>query len=201
MRSRIAKICIFLFIFLIVATASGCGHYRPKNRKADDEISKAVYEAVGKEVYYTDRTISSDKTLIGYSFLIRDYEDESLLLDIADTVNEKIKELKIKKKIYLRFAEEITGGNEAVAYLCNYYEDEHRVERYETLQSLEIRGTDMSNKGDDSPYNKASTYINLKDIKSLMVTKKIVQSAEEEEIDWYEIWPDLEHYEETDQHH
>ena len=49
--------------------------------------------------------------------------------------------------------------------------------------------------GDDSIYNKASTYINLPDIKSLVVEKKIDQSAEEEGIDWYEIWPDLEYYE------
>lgn len=47
---------------------------------------------------------------------------------------------------------------------------------------------------DYSPFDKLSTYINLPDIKSLAVSKKIAQIAEEEGIDWYEIWPDLEHY-------
>ncbi len=48
---------------------------------------------------------------------------------------------------------------------------------------------------DVSPCNEVSTYINLPDIKNLTVTEKIVQFAEDEGIDWYEIWPDLEHYE------
>ncbi|MBD5486269.1 MAG: hypothetical protein HDR18_12245 [Lachnospiraceae bacterium] len=46
-----------------------------------------------------------------------------------------------------------------------------------------------------SPYSKASTCSTLSDIRRLCVIKEIAQDAEEEGIDWYEIWPDLEFYE------
>lgn len=91
--------------------------------------------------------------------------------------------------------EEMPGGLETVVSLYNYFEDEGRYERYEFFQCLDISGTERSNKGDASPYNKASTYINLPDIKRLVVTEKIAENAEEEGIDWYEVWTDLEYYE------
>ena len=47
-------------------------------------------------------------------------------------------------------------------------------------------------------YNKAVTYINLPDIKRLCISKEIAHDAEENGIDWYEIWPDLEYFEVTE---
>ena len=43
-------------------------------------------------------------------------------------------------------------------------------------------------------YNEVSTYEDLKDIKSLILEVDINERMEEGGVDWYEIWPDLEHY-------
>ncbi len=77
-----------------------------------------------------------------------------------------------------------------MACLSNYYEDDTGYESYETLQCLEVRGAH----GEYKRYNEVSAYENLKNIKAVIVEKGINKSLEEQEIDWYEIWPDLEHY-------
>ena len=41
---------------------------------------------------------------------------------------------------------------------------------------------------------RVSVYENLKDIKALIREVDINESMEEEGVDWYEIWPDLEYY-------
>ena len=185
MKKRIAKICTSILILLLAVTAVRCGETALKNK--DDIISKTISEAIGKKkVYYKGQEYIGPAAM--YSYVVLDYEDENLLTDIVEAVNAVIKEKGITEEICLDIQEKKLGGTESVACIYNYYS-------YETFQRLEIYGTKHSYKGDDSPYNKASTYINLPDIKELLVTEKIAQSAEEEGIDWYEVWPDLEHYE------
>lgn len=117
------------------------------------------------------------------------------MTDMVEAANAVVAEKKVTKKIRLVIREKMPGGTEAVVSLRNYYESEDVFEQYGSFQNLNIYGTERSNKGNASPYNKASTYINLPDVKSLVVSQKIAKNAEEEGIDWYEIWPDWEYYE------
>lgn len=118
---------------------------------------------------------------------------------MVEAINAVMKEKEMSEKINLGIREKIPGGGtEGVVSLSNYYENEDGCGKYKFLQSLYICGTEDSTKGDASPYNKVATYINLPDIKRLVVSKKIAQNAEEEGIDWYEIWPDLEYFEVTE---
>ena len=41
---------------------------------------------------------------------------------------------------------------------------------------------------------RVSAYENFKDIKVLILEVDINERMEEEGVDWYEIWPDLEHF-------
>lgn len=114
---------------------------------------------------------------------------------MVEVANAVMKERETTDKIILTLWEKTTGGGyEAVASLHTHYENEDGCVQYGSFQTLIIQGTEHPDMPDCNPYDKVSTYINLPDIKSLAVSKKIAQSAEEEEIDWYEIWPDLEHY-------
>ncbi|MDE6663356.1 MAG: hypothetical protein K2K46_08435 [Lachnospiraceae bacterium] len=188
MKKRIAKICVSILILLLAVTAVRYGNATLKNK--DDIISKTISEAVGrKKVYYKDQVDIGRADM--YSYVVLDYEDETLLKDIVEAVNAVIKEKGITDEICLDIQEKKLGGTESAARIYNYYSSE----QYKTLQRLEIYGTKHSYKGDNSPYNKASAYINLPDIKKLLVTEEIAQNAEEEGIDWYEVWPDLEYYE------
>lgn len=116
-----------------------------------------------------------------------------MTLKIRYLICVKEKEKTVKINLVLR-EETPGGGTEAVTSLRTYYEGEDGYELFGSFQNLLIYGTDVSIMRDRSPYDKLSTYINLPDVKSLSVSKKIAKKAEEEGIDWYEIWPDLEHY-------
>ncbi len=205
MKKPMSKMYAFILTLLSVMIVTGCGEpLRPKvNKRPNDDISKAIYEAVGrKKVYYQGNKIyklgeNSDNPveIVGYEYLVRDYEDENVLVDMVEAANAVMEEKEVKEKMDLVLWEEIPGGIEAVTSVRTYYEGEDGYELYGSFQTLHIYGTDLSfmrNQG--SPYDKISTYINLPDIKNLVVSKKIAKTAEEEGIDWYEIWPDLEHY-------
>ncbi|MCH5249050.1 MAG: hypothetical protein J1E98_03935 [Lachnospiraceae bacterium] len=199
MKNHILTASILMLILLLIMTGCGNNRYRVHNKKADDKISKAIYEKVDKKVYYQGRRFGGeDGSYVWYEYVIRDYEDKDIIVDIADVVNEEIEEDKIVGKIGIQFYEEMLGGIETVAILYNYYDEDGGFEQYNSFQGLEVWGTRRSYREDDSPYNKASTYIKLKDIRSLIVTDKIAKAAEEEDIDWYDVWPDLEYYEEVD---
>lgn len=193
------KIYALIFTLLLITIVTGCGEgFRTDvNKKPDDDISKAIYEAVGKKkVYYYSKRSDNTERIVIYEYLVHDYEDENVLTDMVEAVNEVMEQENIANKIRLVIREKISGGVEAVASLRNYYEGENGCEQYDTLQCLYISGTEHSfRRQQGSPYDKITTYINLPDIKSLIVTEKIAQQAAEEEIDWYEIWPDLEYYE------
>ncbi|MBD5503103.1 MAG: hypothetical protein HDR09_04930 [Lachnospiraceae bacterium] len=198
MKKRMPKIYTLILILLSSMIVAGCGEgFRADvNKKPDDDISKAIYEAVGrKKVYYYSKRSDNPKKIVFYEYLVHDYEDENILTDMVEAVNAVMKEKEMTEKIDLDLREKIPGGVESVASLSNYYEGENGCEQYEMLQCLYITGTEHSfRRQQGSPYDKISTYINLPDIKSLVVSEKIAKTAEEEGIDWYEIWPDLEHY-------
>lgn len=199
MRNQMPKIYALIFVLLLVMIVTGCGGsllQLKRSKKPDDEISKAIDEAVGrKKVHYHGKEYCNSDEVVWYEYTVYDYEDENLLTDMVEAANAAIEEKETTENIHLEIREEMPGGIEGVASLCNYYENEDGYIKYNFLQNLYIRGTKRSNRGERSPYNKASTYINLPDIKRLVVTEKIAQNAEDEEVDWYEIWPDLEYYE------
>ncbi|MBD5513302.1 MAG: hypothetical protein HDR06_01270 [Lachnospiraceae bacterium] len=195
MRKRMPKMFVLILTLLFVMIVTGCGEvFRTEvNEKPDDDISKAIYEAVGrKKVHYFGKKNSKAGEVTVYKYTVYDYEDENLLKDMVEAANSVMKEKEMTEKIDLAILEKMAGGTEGLVSLCNYYEYEDECQQYEALQCLRISGSKHSNKG--SLYNKASTYINLPDIKSLVIEKKIAQSAEDEGINWYEIWPELEHY-------
>ena len=206
---KVIKICVSIFISLLVARmaliAIGClivvAKSYEKNYKPDDIITEAIYEAVGsKKVRYCGKQYSKPGNLgvsgeiVTYTYKIRDHEDANLLTDMVEAANAVIKEKRVIQKIDLVIEEEfVSGAYRAATSIRNYYyhAEEDGYEQYETLQCLYIGETIF----DSSPYSKASTYTTLPDIRRLCVIKEIAQDAEEDGIDWYEIWPDLEWYE------
>lgn len=192
MDKRVVRISKMLILFLYAVLLVGCGPYIEIHRKGDDNISKAIYEKVKKDVYFIKKYESTDGILY-YQYRVENHENKMLLTDVADAVNETLKEEGSYKKVEIGLYEKIPGGTEPVAVLCNYYENESEVIQYESLQVLEIWGTLQT--PNDNVYNNASTYTELKDIKCLVVAEKVNKKAEEEDIDWYEIFPDLEEYE------
>lgn len=171
-----------------------------KKYEPDDNISKAIYEAVGeKKVRYCGKKyINPGKLGVSgefaiYTYQIRDHEDENLLTDMAEAANTVIEGKRVAQKIEVVIEEEfVSRAYRTAISLRNYYEEEDGYRQYDSFQNLYIGETIFDT------YNKAETYINLPDIKRLCISKEIARDAEENGIDWYEIWPDLEYYEVTD---
>ena len=197
MKIQMSKMYTFILALLSVMIVIGCSEIFTYggNQKPDDDISKAIYKAVGRrKVYYSGKSSVHPDDVAIYEYLVHDYKDENVLQNMVEAANAVMKEKEMTGKKDLDLREVVPGGSEPVASLRTYYEGEDGDEEYGSFQNLHIYGTVHSKMSDRSPYDKLSTYINLPNIKSLAVSKKIAQKAEEEGIDWYEIWPDLEHY-------
>ena len=84
---------------------------------------------------------------------------------------------------------EIPGGVECVFNLRNYSDTSLETADYNGFYSLRIFGPDV---GNDSFFSNPSTYTVIKGIKKLEIREQMQQRSEEEGIDWYACWPELE---------
>ncbi len=178
---------MFLYVFISVLLLSGCGHARYYNSKADDAISKAIYEGLGDVVYYIGKGEYSDGQEY-YRYLIRE-ENSELLLLMVDVVNEIILQEDISDDVIIYLCYEIPGGTGSAVRMCFFTSEELEVIRG-GLQKLVIIGNE--DEDNEYIYNNPSTYLGLTDIESLKIREEIQERAEAEGIDWYEYWPDLE---------
>ena len=194
MKKWIHYTSILLLALYWILLFSGCGYQEYYNKKADDSISEAIYRALGEKVYYCSKE-EIEPDICTYNFLIRDSEDTTLLIDFVNAINEELAK-GTARKVRIQIMQEISGGKEPIVVLYNYYKKGNDYKVYEGLQRIEILGTRVADKDDEYIYNNPTTYINLKNVKYLVVSEKIVQNAKEKDIDWYEIWPELEYYEE-----
>lgn len=185
MRKRI----LIIMICIMTVILSGCGHHRHSNRKADDEISRAIYEAVGgKEIYYHGKD-ESETNVIYYAYLIHT-EDHEKVEKVIETVNRMLEQKQIDGKISICFRWPFQeNASEPLFGLSNFCDEDSKTPEYAKLQSLWITGAES---GDETIYNIPSTYKTFQDIKYLEVSEKIQKAAEEEGVDWYEYWPELE---------
>ena len=182
---------ILLCLLLVALLLTSCGNVEYHNKKADDDISKAIYEAVGEDVYYLGKEETS-KGVWHYEYLIWE-EREDLLQDVVSVMNETIENERITEKVNVLFLYELPGGDGCAVRLCNYSDDELIHPDCMGLQRMIIVGKDYEYDGDY--YNNPNSYITIPDIKYLSVCSSIHERAIAEGIDWQENWPDLEYLE------
>lgn len=152
-----------------------------------DSVAWAIHKKVGNKVHYEGKR-REEENEVKYVYLIRDRQDENLLADLVDAVNEKLETKDVQKKVGLIIWEEIAGGIMPVVFLYNHHNNSIRSGIY----YIEISGNDVA---DYSSFDRASYYPTLEGIEYLRVIDKVNKSAEEEGIDWYEVFPDLKGYE------
>ena len=96
---------------------------------------------------------------------------------------------KEKKKIAVYVKVENTHGVESVLSLKNYSNDNSEQADYEGFYALSI--SYFMNSEEES-FKDPQTYTGIEGIKHLRIDSEMQKKAEEQGIDWYEIWPDLE---------
>ena len=101
----------------------------------------------------------------------------------------KAEELKKKYEILAPVEVENTHGSESVLSLKNYSNDNSEQADYEGFYALSISYFKNS---EEERLKDPQTYTGIEGIKYLEINTEIQKKAEEQGIDWYEIWPDLE---------
>lgn len=189
MSGRKKLIIIILIICVAICAGLLCKHFvRPfwqfSDHAADDTFSKNVKNAVGKTFFYQDHVDSTDG-ISYYYFIIQDYSPESIS-SFCEALNDNAHYLDGKTDILVYE----NGGSISGCVFClyNYADEENEVVIYEGFYRLSR--TDWLSYGTfwDDPY----TYCKIDKMCILEIPDKVQENADEEGIDWYEIWPDLE---------
>ena len=131
--------------------------------------------------YYKDKGRSGEKE---YYYIIEKC-DRDTITRFAKVLNDLAQEEKKKIAIYVEV--EDPYGSESVLNLKNYSNDNSEQADYERFYALSISYPDF-----EEELRNPQTYTGIEGIKYLRIDSEMQKRAEEQRIDWYEIWPDLE---------
>ena len=185
--SKIKKIigtCIIItFILFGLSRMNRCGNNSPNRGIPYDNFSRAIYREMGDDIwyYYKDKGRSGEKE---YYYIIEKC-DRDTITRFAKVLNDLAQEEKKKIAIYVEV--EDPYGSESVLNLKNYSNDNSEQADYERFYALSISYPDF-----EEELRNPQTYTGIEGIKYLRIDSEMQKRAEEQRIDWYEIWSDLE---------
>ncbi|MDY4820197.1 MAG: hypothetical protein SO173_00820 [Lachnospiraceae bacterium] len=174
---------VFVLILLGLSRVNRCGNNSPNHGTPYDNFSRAIYREMGDDIwyYYKDKGRSGEKE---YYYIIEKC-DRDTITRFAKVLNDLAQEEKKKIAIYVEV--EDPYGSESVLNLKNYSNDNSEQADYERFYALSISYPDF----EEEPRN-PQTYTGIEGIKHLRIDSEMQKKAEEQGIDWYEVWPDLE---------
>lgn len=200
MKKIVFKICLLCMVMAWLMAECNIDLVGIISSHKKDDISRAISGVVGEGMVYKYREVSDER--IVYEYLIQDNKDAELINKLVEAVNEVLEERSKKGKnsiIEVDLVKEDDGRIGAmgmVAFFSNEYGSDNNTKVTSYLSKMVIYGDRDFEKPEESCYMEISTYTSLKGIKSLSIDKTVAKKAREEGIDWYEIWPELEYYEE-----
>ena len=181
---KIIGTCIIIaFILFGLSRMNRCGDNSPNRGIPYDKFSRAIYREMGDDIwyYYKDKGRSGEKE---YYYIIEKC-DRDTITRFSKVLNDLAQEEKKKIAIYVEV--EDPYGSESVLNLKNYSNDNSERADYERFYALSISYPDF-----EEGLRNPQTYTGIEGIKYLEINTEIQKKAEEQGIDWYEIWPDLE---------
>ena len=174
---------VFVLILFGLSRMNRCGNNSPNHGIPYDNFSRAIYREMGDDIWYyhKEKGRSGEKK---YYYIIEKCD--------KDTINRFTKVLNIlgqkeKKKIAVYVEAKFVHGLESVLNLKNYSNDNSEQADYERFYALSISYPDF-----EEELRNPQTYTGIEGIKYLRIDSEMQKRAEEQRIDWYEIWPDLE---------
>ncbi len=174
---------VFVLILFGLSRMNRCGNNSPNRGIPYDKFSRAIYREMGDDIwyYYKDKGRSGEKE---YYYIIEKC-DRDTITRFAKVLNDLAQEEKKKIAIYVEV--EDPYGSESVLNLKNYSNDNSERADYERFYALSISYPDF-----EEGLRNPQTYTGIEGIKYLRIDSEMQKRAEEQGIDWYEIWPDLE---------
>lgn len=176
---------VFVLILFGLSRMNRCGNNFPRHEIPNDKFSYVVCKEMGDDIWYhyKKKGRSGEKE---YCFVIEKC-DRDTLTRFAKILNDLAQEEKKKIAVYVKV--ENTHGVESVLSLKNYSNDNSEQADYEGFYALSI--SYFMNSEEES-FKDPQTYTGIEGIKHLRIDSEMQKKAEEQGIDWYEIWPDLE---------
>ena len=174
---------VFVLILFGLSRMNRCGNNSPNRGIPYDKFSRAIYREMGDDIwyYYKDKGRSGEKE---YYYIIEKC-DRDTITRFSKVLNDLAQEEKKKIAIYVEV--EDPYGSESVLNLKNYSNDNSERAGYERFYALSISYPDF-----EEGLRNPQTYTGIEGIKYLRIDSEMQKRAEEQGIDWYEIWPDLE---------
>ena len=174
---------VFVLILLGLSRMNRCGNNSPNRGIPYDKFSRAIYREMGDDIwyYYKDKGRSGEKE---YYYIIEKC-DRDTITRFSKVLNDLAQEEKKKIAIYVEV--EDPYGSESVLNLKNYSNDNSERADYERFYALSISYPDF-----EEGLRNPQTYTGIEGIKYLRIDSEMQKKAEEQGIDWYEVWPDLE---------
>ncbi len=183
-----------LATFIIYIILAGIIIWLGSDRLPKDPVARyMVQQNAGKIQFKGTRRVYFGGTV--YNFILTDYDDPELLSTIIKTFKDAIRECDPDYRwfyhgICLWESYANPDIKSAAIDILDYYDSN---QRYDDFQCIEISG--LLTESPEAIYNHAETYLQLKNVKTLVVTPEIDRDAKENGIDWYEAWPEQESYE------
>lgn len=186
---KIRKIWIGIIIAVIVYTffvSKICGsRYHPTPQIPRDFFSYKIFREMGNDIYYYKRE-KGNSGQIKYFYVIERCD--------RDTINRFSKILNVlgekeEKKIAVYVEAKFTWGLSSTFNLKNYSDNNLEKPDYNGFYVLTIAYSKML---DEETLRDPQTYTGIEGIRKLIISEEMQERAEEQGIDWYEIWPDLE---------
>ena len=177
-----------LNLMICICILSGCagGVVLHRHSKQDDAISKTMVEMVGEDFWYIGKEVLPDEA-IKYGFLIR-HNDVDILEKLVDCCSSL--EISKENRIIISVYEESSNGvYDTLFYMSNYdcWGETEGVSLdyfgYLKIQH-DVYAFDI--------WHDPETYKVFENVIYLEIPDVLQLKAEEAEIDWYEIWPELE---------
>lgn len=173
----------FLILGILKLFGVGDGHY---NLKPDDRISRAVYDVVGEDMDYHGKEENGDEVTYRYELMKKEAQTIS---KFVNAINSSLDDKQKKISVYVSVEAEIPNVWTNVVGLFNYSNSNLEKADYDGFCSLYIND-DLDHW--DSMFFEPSTYTSIEGIRQLEIGVLMQQRADEEGVDWYECWPDLE---------
>ena len=182
------KKILFLFL-LIVLCGCGGGVVFHSNSKPDDNISETLMDVIDDDFWYIGkREIGKNDYGYEYSYLIRK-QDPQTFDEILDTIIEF--DLQDNKLVQFSFFQETSNGvYDPLFYLKNYaLFAEDQTDTFSHANCLHIQSVYGAI---DEKWRDPYTYTEFECIRVLIIPDSIQTKADDEGIDWFEVWPELE---------
>ena len=178
---RVWAIGIALCVMLLIC---GCGNVDYKNIQPDNELSKRINETFDEDIYYISKKDSQGIQV--YHFLLKK-QDKEIVKKFMQIVDDELK--RTDKKTIVRICNQVFDELEDTSILANYSDNSVEEADLEGAKRITIQYPVMSY---CEIFMDPEIYMVIDDVRFLTIDREMQKIAEEQGIDWYQVWPTLE---------